>query len=166
MNVGRDDDGLVCHSYTRGRRHPMVVGRIGGWALPTPLSPAQLLAGLGTFSALAATAGVWQPATPGVAKIVVLAGVPVAAGWAIRHARVEGRSPLRAAVGWLRLVLSPAAGVVRGRAHPRPRTVRLRAGVPVQSTGAAATAAKRPAVPTGGNVPPGRSRWSCLDTAA
>lgn len=180
-DTGRDDR-LVCHNYTPGRRHPMVVGRIGGWALPTPLSPAQLLAGLGSFALLAVTGGLWQPLAPGILRVLVLGGVPLTAGWAVRHAKVEGRSPVRAALGWLRLLMSPTTGVVHGRPVRRPRTVRIRARSIVQSTSvgtpavtnavvelpdhqtATAPSAAAVASMTSEAVP--RPRWSCLDTAA
>jgi hypothetical protein len=117
------DDGVVCYSYTAARRHPLVIGQIGGFVLPSPLSPAQMATLLASFFGLLLTRQIWGLLLPGVVSLFVLISVPCGLTWAVRHLRMEGRSPLRMLYGQLAYWLSPPQGWVRGRAvwlAPRP----------------------------------------------
>jgi hypothetical protein len=102
----------VARSYTRARRHPWVLGKVGEWVLPLgPYTPAQLVvAGVGVL-ALIKTYGLWAP---------VLGPVPVAAlgvaVWAVRSARIGGRVPAAALWGVTAALAQPRAGRIGGRA--------------------------------------------------
>lgn len=96
---------LRCRSYTHARRHPLVIGRIGGFLLPTPLTPAQVTVLLGSTGLLLATRG-WWARLPGAADLLVAALLPLMASWAVRHAVVEGRSPGRFALAVVRYAVA------------------------------------------------------------
>jgi len=116
MNVDDVQDRIECRSYTHARKHPQVIGRIGGWSLPTPITPAQLGVLVGAFVALAETRGLWGRVT-GDADLLVLALVPMAAAWTIRHLQPEGRSPIRTLCGVAAVLRAPAGGTARGQAQ-------------------------------------------------
>ncbi|MET9396136.1 hypothetical protein [Kitasatospora sp. NPDC002965] len=102
----------IGRSYTKARRHPWVLGKIGDWRLPMgPYTPPQLVvAGVGAF-VLVKTASWWAP---------VLGPLPLAAWaaaiWAARHSRIAGRSPFLVLADALSLAMSPRAGQISGRA--------------------------------------------------
>lgn len=131
------------HNYTYARRYPLVLGRIGGWALPWPLTLPQLAVLLGGFVGLLATRSLWGAWLPGIVRLTVLVGLPPAAAWAVRHVRVEGRSPWRTAAGLVSLWSRPAGGLVRGGPSRGRRAVRVRHRMLVAGP---------------------RPRWSCLRT--
>jgi hypothetical protein len=123
MAMTDERDVLDCRTYTRARKHPLVIGKIGGWALPTPLSPTQLLVLLGSFGLLLYTRAVWGH-LGALANLLVQGGVPLTLTWAVRHLRIEGRPPLRTAAGLLSLATSPKGGVAHGRPHHAVRVAR------------------------------------------
>ena len=118
---------MECRTYTHARRHPLVIGKVGGWALPTPVTPTQLAVGVASFLALLYTRSAWAHLS-GPVNLVVHACLPLCVMWMARHLRVEGRTPLRAAIGWLTYAFSPRAGLWHGRPH-RHRTARARGRV-------------------------------------
>ena len=94
-------------SYTRARKMPWVVGKIQGVTLPFgPYTATQLGVLLGGAWLLVQTFRFWSHLGP--AGLVFLA-LPPAAAWAARHARIEGRSPVRAIGGYLALLACQAA---------------------------------------------------------
>ena len=109
---------VACASYTFARRHPKVLGRIGGWAPPVQLSFVQL----GTFAA--AICGLvwswdwWAPWLPPLARLLVVAGVPSVLCWAVRRSRLEGRSLVRTGLGFVTLACQPRTGTLAGRPAP------------------------------------------------
>ena len=113
----------VFYSYTHALRHPVIIGRIAGWRLPWALSATQLGAVAGTTAVLLVSRPVWAH-LGGVGNLVVFVIAVAVVGWAVRHWRVEGRSPLRAAAGFLAVMVGPASrlGVCNGRPvrHLRP----------------------------------------------
>lgn len=115
---------ITCRSYTHARRFPLVIGRIGGYALPTPLTPAQVAVLLGGFWLLGASRRLWA-VLPGPADVVVALALPIVAAWAVRHARVEGRSPFAFALGLLRYLSRPRHGVRHGHPERASRPVML-----------------------------------------
>ena len=123
------EQGIVCASYTHARRHPMVLGRIAGWAPPFQLSVTQLAVLVCTFVLLMWTRPVWTAVAPSGLSGLLLLGAPIGLAWAIRRVRVEGRSVPRAAVGWLTLQCQPAGGVASGRPLHERRTVVVRGRV-------------------------------------
>ena len=129
MSADDVHDRIECRSYTHARKHPQVIGRIGGWSLPTPITPAQLGVLVGTFVVLAETRLLWGKATGG-ADLLVLALLPMATAWTIRHLQPEGRSPIRTLLGVVAVLRAPVGGTARGRAQPRA-TGRRTPGRPV-----------------------------------
>jgi hypothetical protein len=108
------EDCILCRSYTHARRYPWVIGKIGGWHLPTQLSLAQLAAmGAGLLVVLQ-TRGLWAH-LPRMANLLVEIAVPGACGWATRHLRLEGRTPFRALAGLGAYLATPPLGRVQGR---------------------------------------------------
>ena len=115
----------VYHSYTQALRHPIIIGHVAGWRLPWALSASQL-------GAIAAVSGVLLVSRPlwahlgGVGNLTVFAVSVLAAGWAVRHWRIEGRSPFRVAAGLATVAMSPGCrnGVRNGRPVMRQRPVR------------------------------------------
>jgi hypothetical protein len=114
---------IECRTYTHARRHPLVIGRIGGYALPTPMMPTQVVVLVGS-AAVAVWTRRWWAVLPGAADLAVAAALPVLLAWAVRHARVEGRPPLRAAIGWCTYAARPRRGRRGGRPVPAERPVR------------------------------------------
>ncbi|MFJ5120920.1 hypothetical protein [Kitasatospora sp. NPDC088548] len=107
----------VGRSYTRARRHPWVLGRLGDFRLPMgPYTPMQLgIAAVGSFT-LIKTAAWWAP-TLGPVPVIVWA----VAIWAARHPRIGGRSPGPALLDALALAVAPKSGRIGGRAvRPLP----------------------------------------------
>lgn len=114
----------VYYSYTQALRHPIIIGHVAGWRLPWAVSASQLGAVAATTGLLLVTRPVWAH-LGSVGNLVVLVLVVAASGWAVRHWRVEGRSPFRVAAGLATVVLSPACrqGIRNGRPvrYVRPR---------------------------------------------
>ena len=122
------EDGVACRSYTHARRYPWVIGKIGGWNLPTQLSLAQLAA-MGTGLLLVVqTRGLWAH-LPRMANLLVETAVPGTCGWATRHLRIEGRTPFRALAGLAAYLATPPLGRAQGRplreARARPLLCRI-----------------------------------------
>lgn len=95
-----EDPRLTCQSYTRARRHPLIIGKIQGHSLPVMLTPTQLgVLVVGVILAVN-TRGLWGPLVGGgQAEAVVILAVPGLAAFAVRHLRMEGRSPVRMGLG-------------------------------------------------------------------
>ena len=136
IGAGMDVD--VFHSYTHALRHPIIIGRIAGWRLPWALSATQLGAIAATTGLLLATRPLWAH-LGGVGNLATFCVVVVGAGWAVRHWRIEGRSPLAVAAGVITVALAAGCrrGVRNGRPVPRCR--------PVRSRGATVTIIRPPA---------------------
>ena len=118
------DDSVACRSYTHARRHPVVIGKIQGYTLPSPWTPTQLGVLVASFLVLLWTRPVWAH-LGGFLNLLVLLGVPVALMWCVRHLRMEGRSPARMGMGALAYVVRPRGGSLHGRAQRQPRACRL-----------------------------------------
>jgi len=114
---GPADQRLKCTTYTHARRHPMVVGQIGGWTPPFQLTGPQIGVLLGSIVVESQTWRWWGAHLPSVLGVMIAVGVPCTATWAMRRARVEGRSVVRAVVGRLVLWCRPRTGRVGGRAY-------------------------------------------------
>jgi hypothetical protein len=124
-----DDATVHCASYTHARRHPMVLGRIAGWAPPFQLTITQVVVVLATFVGLTWTWQLWAPVLPSTVSFMVAVGGPIAAAWAVRHVRVEGRSLARAALGYATLLSTAHAGQVGGRPYRTSRPARAASSV-------------------------------------
>lgn len=160
-----DNSAVVsCHSYTHARRFPIVIGKIGGFVLPTPLSPSQIATLIGSFFVMLATRSLWGMVLPGMADALVLMLLPGVLTWAVRHLRMEGRAPLKMLFGLISLAAAPTHGTTRGRqswSEPRPSRAHQR----IFSTGPdpAATTAGTPQHLTGLGSEPLRLRVAAVD---
>jgi hypothetical protein len=106
---------IECRSYTHARRHPFVIGTIGGWHLPSPLTPTQLLVLLVSFGIMFWT---MQLLTfLGALRFVLLLLVPGFLTWSIRHMRMEGSAPIRMLMGYATYRFHPRDGTIHGRSN-------------------------------------------------
>lgn len=114
-----DQDGLItCATYTHARRHPMVLGKIGGWRPPFQLTLPQLGVFLVVFMLEVRLWGLWARFMSPLMAIAVAIIVPGILSFLIRKARLEGRSLIRAAIGWFSyLLLSARHDKVGGRVY-------------------------------------------------
>jgi hypothetical protein len=119
---------IDCTSYTHARRHPMVLGSIGGWSPPFQVTMIQLGVLLASVLVINKTWHIWGPLLPPIVSVLIALAVPALAAWAARRVRIEGRSPGRAALGWLALVCAPQDGTVGGRPAREPGAVSFGAG--------------------------------------
>jgi hypothetical protein len=117
------DEHLVCRVYTHARRHPVVIGNIQGLRIP-PVTPAQLLLGVGSLALLLMTQPLWGH-MGSVMNSIVLFGVPLGLAFAVRAIRIEGRAPWRAGLGWMTLLFASRRGSRLGATPPTdPRMAR------------------------------------------
>jgi len=117
----------VYFSYTQALRHPVIIGHVAGWRLPWALSASQLGAVAAASGSLLVTRPVWAH-LGAVGNLTVFALAVAGSGWAVRHWRVEGRSPFLVAVGVVIVLVSPACrrGVRNGAPITPPRPKRAR----------------------------------------
>lgn len=125
MDESDDDVQIVCATYTHARRHPMVLGHIGGWTPPVQLSIPQIVVLLAVAWAETATWRWWGAHLPVTAAVGVAIGLPILAAWLARRVRVEGRSLARATIGWATWLSHTGNGRVGGRPCRRGRAVAL-----------------------------------------
>jgi hypothetical protein len=128
----------VARVYTSARRHPWVLGKLGDFTLPFgPYTPAQLVVMVGGALVLIKTFAWWS----------WLGLLPVAlwgaAVWAVRGAKIGGRSPFAAAMGWLTLALRHPAGRIGGRNARDRRPTRLSGAFVIEAAPAAEAGAGR-----------------------
>jgi hypothetical protein len=108
-----DDLHIDCRVYTHARRHPIVIGNIQGLKIP-PVTPAQLVVGVGSLLFLVASQPIWAHFGAALNGLLMIA-VPLGLAFAARALRVEGRAPWRAGLGWFMLVASPRRGKRLGK---------------------------------------------------
>lgn len=116
-----DDDEILCATYTHARRHPMVLGNIGGWTPPFQLTLVQVGVLLVSYFIEVRTWSWWGAHLPRAIGVVTAIGVPCVLAWVVRRTRLEGRSLPRVALGWVKYLSMPRGGVVGGRPVRRPR---------------------------------------------
>lgn len=117
------DDEIICATYTHARRHPMVLGNIGGWTPPFQLTLVQVAVLIVSYVIEVQTWPMWGRHLPTALGLVIGGGVPCLLAWVVRRTRIEGRSLPRLAVGWAQYLSMPRGGQVGGRPHrpERPR---------------------------------------------
>jgi hypothetical protein len=103
----------------------MVLGSIGGWSPPFQVTMTQLGVLLASVLVINKSWHLWGPLFPPIVSVLLALAVPTAAAWAARRVKIEGRSPGRAALGWLMLVCAPQAGSCGGQPAREPGAVRL-----------------------------------------
>ncbi|MFV2198876.1 TcpE family conjugal transfer membrane protein [Nocardiopsis sp. LOL_012] len=127
-----EQPGLLGRSYTKARRYPWMIGKIQGWTLPLgPFTGLQIGVLVTSLWLLVQTAHLWA----GLGPLAVLPlCLPVAATWAVRHAHIEGRPPLRALAGYLALLTAPRQGTIGGRPATAltPRPTRLTGALTIE----------------------------------
>ncbi|MFD3328621.1 hypothetical protein [Streptomyces sp. NPDC058701] len=143
----------IARVYTKARRHPWVLGKLGDWTVWFgPYTPAQLVVlGGGAFT-LIKTYAWWSWAGP-VPVALWLASV-----WAVRGAQIAGQNPFTALAGILVLLVRHPAGQVGGRvardrrpSHLRCRFVITSLPAPQAVLAAAGARAAAPAVRVAAN---------------
>lgn len=124
------DSQITCATYTHARRHPMVMGNIGGWTPPFQVTMPQLAVLVVTYFIELWTWRWWAALLPRVIAIMLAISLPCLLAWAVRRTRLEGRSLPRTLLGWLMLMWTPRMGQVGGRPNrPAPLCAPLRAGI-------------------------------------
>ncbi|MFD9052486.1 hypothetical protein [Streptomyces zaomyceticus] len=119
MSASEED--LIGHSYTRARKHPLVIGKLpGAGRIPGgPYTITQIVTMVVAFGALALTQSVW--AHFGLANILIMIALPWGLAWVLRYARIDGRDPARALRSLLIYASAPAGGRLAGRPQRQPR---------------------------------------------
>ena len=141
---------LVARSYTRARRHPWVLGKVGDWTLPLgPYTPAQLIVAGSGVMVLIRTYGLWAPYLGPLPLIALGAMV-----WAVRSARIGGRVPAAALLGLLTVALEPRAGRIGARPARDRRPAAMRGGFLITDTTDAVPFGQRVAQPVRTSVAP------------
>jgi hypothetical protein len=130
VDAEQDEHRIVCATYTHARRHPLVLGQIGGWTPPFQLTLTQIGVLLVALFLEVRTWRWWGAHLPRVLAVVAAVGVPALLAWAVRRARIEGRSVPRAALAWFIFLLTPRRGRVGGRPD-RPARPGWPGGAPV-----------------------------------
>ncbi|MCX5216193.1 hypothetical protein OG689_44465 [Kitasatospora sp. NBC_00240] len=121
MSAALDED-LIGHSYTRARKHPLVVGKLpGAGRIPGgPYTVTQVVTMVVAFGVLATTRAIW--AHFGLMDIVIMVAVPWGLAWVLRYARLDGRDPARALRSLLVYISTPTAGRLAGQPQGALRT--------------------------------------------
>ncbi|MFI5986788.1 hypothetical protein ACIBEA_38745 [Streptomyces sp. NPDC051555] len=120
--MSADEEQLVGHSYTRARRHPLVIGKLpGAGRLPGgPYTITQIVTMAGTFLLLVLTRQLW--AYFGIGNALIMIAVPWGLAWILRYARLDGRDPARAVRSLMVYASAPPGGRLGGRPQRRTRS--------------------------------------------
>lgn len=113
--MSASEEELIGRSYTRARKHPLVIGKLpGAGRLPGgPYTITQVMTMVITFGLLVMTRGMW--AVFGAMNFVLMVLVPWGLAWALRYARLDGRDPARAVRSLLIYSSTPAQGRLAGK---------------------------------------------------
>lgn len=152
--MSASEEELIGHSYTRARRHPLVIGKLpGAGRLPGgPYTITQVMTMVLTFGLLVMTKDLW--AHFGVMNFLLMVLLPWGLAWVLRYARLDGRDPARAVRSLFIYSSTPAQGRLAGKPMRavRPRlasatcTVRIRSSArPAIETAPAPEAKRLPA---------------------
>ncbi|RLU82061.1 hypothetical protein CTZ27_31425 [Streptomyces griseocarneus] len=160
--MSASEEELIGHSYTRARRHPLVIGKLpGAGRLPGgPYTITQVMTMVIAFGLLVMTRDLW--ARFGGLNFVLMVVVPWGLAWVLRYARLDGRDPARAVRSLFIYSSTPAQGRLAGRPQrvTRPRlasatcTVRVRSAERPAPAAAPAPALVPKAAPAPKRVPP------------
>ncbi|WP_327325215.1 conjugal transfer protein [Streptomyces sp. NBC_01210] len=136
---------LVGHSYTRARKHPLVIGKLpGGGRIPGgPYTITQIVTMVGVFILLLGLRDLW--AVFGLGNALILIAFPWGLAWLMRYARMDGRDPARALLGLITYGTSPPGGRLAGRPQRTFRSKSVTARVTVRLRPPTAGSAPAPA---------------------
>jgi hypothetical protein len=110
---------IELRNYTRARRQPQVIGKIGGWyPIWGVASVTQYIVGGGAFVLLLTTTWLWAH-LGSVGNLLVFIGVPFGLAWTVRRAKVDGRGPI-AAIAGLVSHLNARNGTLIAATNPTP----------------------------------------------
>ncbi|MFC7986517.1 hypothetical protein [Streptomyces sp. NPDC057336] len=147
--MSASEEELVGHSYTRARRHPLVIGKLpGAGRLPGgPYTITQVMTMVISFGLLVMTRDLW--AHFGAMNFILMALIPWGLAWVLRYARLDGRDPARAVRSLLIYSSTPAQGRLAGKPQraARPRLATATCTVRVRSAERPAPAAATKPVP-------------------
>jgi hypothetical protein len=133
--VSASEEDLIGHSYTRARKHPLVIGKLpGAGRIPGgPYTITQIVTMVVVLGSLALTQSLW--AHFGLANILIMIALPWGLAWVLRYARIDGRDPARALRSLLIYASAPAGGRLAGRPQrqSRPQLTRTTCTVRVSS---------------------------------
>ncbi|WUS97723.1 TcpE family conjugal transfer membrane protein [Streptomyces sp. NBC_00708] len=106
---------LIGRSYTRARKHPLVIGKLpGGGRIPGgPYTITQIVTMVVVFVLLLSLRSLW--AFFGLGNALILVAVPWGLAWLMRYARMDGRDPARALLGLITYGTAPPGGKLAGR---------------------------------------------------
>lgn len=148
--MSASEEELIGRSYTRARKHPLVIGKLpGAGRLPGgPYTITQVMTMVISFGLLVMTRDLW--AYFGAMNFVLMVLVPWGLAWVLRYARLDGRDPARAVRSLLIYSSTPAQGrlagkpqrVVRTRLASATCTVRIRSAEPPATVAAPAAVTK------------------------
>lgn len=110
----REAASLTIRSYTRAVRHPLVLGRVGGYQLPVQLTVPQLIVGALVLVIGLALRPLIAQVVGGRVALVVVAVVVFGALIVAKRVRAQGRNSLQAAAGVVEYV-SGSGPRVHGR---------------------------------------------------
>ncbi|MFZ3491641.1 hypothetical protein ACODT5_00110 [Streptomyces sp. 5.8] len=119
--MSADEEELIGHSYTRARRHPLVIGKLpGAGRLPGgPYTVTQIVTMAGTFLFLVLTRQLW--AYFGIGNAFIMIAAPWGLAWILRYARLDGRDPARAVRSLMIYASAPSGGRLGGKPQRRIR---------------------------------------------
>ncbi|MFE2273527.1 hypothetical protein ACFXB4_30370 [Streptomyces lavendulae] len=147
--MSASEEELIGHSYTRARKHPLVIGKLpGAGRLPGgPYTITQVMTMVISFGLLVMTRDLW--AHFGAMNFILMALIPWGLAWVLRYARLDGRDPARAVRSLLIYSSTPAQGRLAGKpqrvARPRLATATCTVRVRSAERPAPAAAATKPA---------------------
>ncbi|MFD8732335.1 hypothetical protein [Streptomyces sp. NPDC059611] len=167
--MSASEEELIGHSYTRARKHPLVIGKLpGAGRLPGgPYTITQVMTMVISFGLLVMARDLW--AHFGAMNFVLMALIPWGLAWVLRYARLDGRDPARAVRSLFIYSSTPAQGRLAGKPQRagRPRlatatcTVRVRSAerpaaesAPQPARAARPTTRPVPAAAAGGRAAP------------
>ncbi len=113
--MSASEEELIGHSYTRARKHPLVIGKLpGAGRLPGgPYTITQVMTMVCSFGLLVLTRDLW--ARFGAMNFVLMVLVPWGLAWVLRYARLDGRDPARALRSLFIYSSTPAQGRLAGK---------------------------------------------------
>ncbi|MEU7075732.1 hypothetical protein AB0B30_37260 [Streptomyces narbonensis] len=154
--MSASEEELIGHSYTRARKHPLVIGKLpGAGRLPGgPYTITQVMTMVISFGLLVMTRDLW--AHFGAMNFILMALIPWGLAWVLRYARLDGRDPARAVRSLLIYSSTPAQGRLAGKPQrvARPRLATATCTVRVRSAERPAPAAAAKPAPQPAHAKP------------